>query len=197
MHIESTALSDVLILEPRRFHDERGTFFDALNPEICAAVGMANAFVQHSHSISRKGTVRGLHIQLPRTQGKLVRVVGGSVFDVVADVRPQSPTFGRHIHVVLSAGNRRMLWIGRGLAHGFMALEDNSEMIYALDDVYDPGGQWTIRWNDPDLAIAWPDLEPNLSPKDEAGLTLAAFRAAAIDGRPAGTGDLSGRTNAK
>ncbi|BAE48853.1 dTDP-4-dehydrorhamnose 3,5-epimerase and related enzyme [Paramagnetospirillum magneticum AMB-1] len=179
VHIEPTVLSDVLILEPRQFRDERGVFFDALSPEICAAAGMSAAFVQHSHSVSRKGTVRGLHIQLPRTQGKLVRVVRGSVFDVVADVRPQSPTFGRHIHVRLSAENRRMLWVGHGLAHGFMALEDDSEMIYALDDVYDPGGQWTIRWNDPDLAIGWPDLEPNLSPKDEAGLTLAAFAAAA------------------
>jgi dTDP-4-dehydrorhamnose 3,5-epimerase len=178
VRIESTALADVLMLNPRIFRDERGAFFDVIHPEACAAAGIPSIFSQHCHSVSRRGTVRGLHLQFPRAQGKLVRVVRGSVFDVAVDMRPDSPTYGRHIHAHLSAENRSMLWIGRGLAHGFMALEDDTEMVYAIDDVYDSAGQWTIQWDDPTLAISWPDLPPLLSAKDSAGLTITAFEAA-------------------
>jgi len=169
-----TAIPDVLILEPRVFGDDRGCFFESYNEKsFRAATGLAVNFVQDNHSRSSKHVLRGLHYQVaPRAQGKLVRVVAGAVFDVAVDIRPDSPTCGQYIGQILSAENRRQLWIPPGLAHGFLTLTDTAEFLYKTTDYYSPEHERCILWNDPDLAITWPDqVRPLLSPKDSAGRT--------------------------
>ncbi len=170
------ALPEVLRLEPRLFEDERGWFFESFNARSFAeATGMDVTFVQDNHSRSARGVLRGLHYQLPPTaQGKLVRVVAGSVLDVAVDVRKSSPTFGRWVAETLDAVSHCQLWIPAGFAHGFVALSEGAEVIYKTTDFYHRAAERAIRWDDPDLAIAWPEgLTPILATKDAAAPRLA------------------------
>ncbi|MGB9109519.1 MAG: dTDP-4-dehydrorhamnose 3,5-epimerase [Telluria sp.] len=166
-----TAIPDVLLLEPKVFGDDRGYFFESYNArDFRAATGVAVEFVQDNHSMSEKGVLRGLHYQIEHPQGKLLRVVQGSVFDVAVDLRKSSPTFGRWAGALLSAENRRQMWIPPGFAHGFLALSDCAEVLYKITDYWYPEHERTLLWNDPALDIAWPiDGEPRLAFKDVEG----------------------------
>ncbi|MGF1454269.1 MAG: dTDP-4-dehydrorhamnose 3,5-epimerase [Alphaproteobacteria bacterium] len=171
-----TALPDVVLLEPRVFGDDRGFFFEAWNAQTFRDIDLDRTFVQENHSRSAKGVLRGLHYQVQQPQGKLVRVVSGRLYDVAVDIRKSSPTFGQWVGYELSAENKRMLWIPEGFAHGFLALEDGTELLYKCTDHYAPDHERSILWNDRDLRIDWPlgDIEaPILSRKDEAGQTLS------------------------
>jgi dTDP-4-dehydrorhamnose 3,5-epimerase len=172
LKVTRTPIPDVLILEPKVFEDERGCFFESYNARTFATLtGGGLAFVQDNHSFSRHNVLRGLHYQVQQVQGKLVRAVAGCIFDVAVDLRRSSPTFGRWIAYELSSANRRMLWIPPGFGHGFLTISDSAEVLYKTTDYYSPGGERTIRWNDPDLRIAWPASEPPiLSAKDREGL---------------------------
>jgi dTDP-4-dehydrorhamnose 3,5-epimerase len=176
MKAHPTSLPGVSVIEPTVFGDARGYFYESFNQrQLEAALGRELRFVQDNHSLSAHGVLRGLHYQLPRPQGKLVRVVRGEVFDVVVDLRGGSPTFGRWLGEVLSAGNRRQLWIPEGFAHGFLVLSDEAEFLYKTTDYYAPEHERCIRWDDPALAIAWPPLDVpfRVSAKDARGLSLA------------------------
>lgn len=170
MNVEKTAIEGVLIFQPKVFGDARGFFMESFNQRIFnEAVGHDVRFVQDNHSRSAKGVLRGLHFQkAPHAQGKLVRAAAGAVFDVAVDIRPGSPTFGHWVGVELSADNQRQLWIPAGLAHGFMVLSDSADFLYKTTDYYAPQSEGALRWDDPDLAIAWPDVgvAPQLSAKD-------------------------------
>ena len=170
MKITTTAIEGVLILEPKVFGDERGFFFESFNQRgFNEAVGHPVDFVQDNHSRSAKGVLRGLHFQrAPHAQGKLVRVTQGSVFDVAVDIRRDSATFGRWVGMELSAQNHRQLWIPPGLAHGFLVTSDSTDFLYKTTDYYRPEAEGSVRWDDPDLAIAWPleGITPALSAKD-------------------------------
>lgn len=175
MKATPTKIADVFLLEPKVFGDERGFFFESFNQQAFEqATGVKTAFVQDNHSKSGKGVLRGLHYQVENAQGKLVRVSQGEVFDVAVDIRPHSPTFGQWVGEILSAENKRQLWIPAGLAHGFLVLSDTAEFLYKTTEYYAPAHERCIAWNDPTLAIQWPDLghPPTLSAKDRAG---AAF----------------------
>ncbi len=177
MKVTPCAIADVLLIEPRVFGDARGFFFESFNQRAFAqATGLDVNFVQDNHSKSAKGVLRGLHYQVTHPQGKLVRVVAGEVFDVAVDIRPGSPTFGRWVGEVLSADNKRQLWIPPGLAHGFLVLSDSAEFLYKTTDYYAPEHERCLAWNDPAVAVAWPDLgsPPLLSAKDAAGAELAS-----------------------
>ena len=169
------SLSGVYLIEPKVFDDERGLFFESFNQkQFEEAIGKAVSFVQDNHSRSVKNVLRGLHYQIQRPQGKLVRVVQGEVFDVVVDLRESSPTFGQWIGEVLSAANRRQLWIPEGFAHGFVVLSDSAEFLYKTTDYYAPEYERCLLWNDAALGIVWPvGVQPILSAKDAKGL---AFR---------------------
>ena len=171
MIVRPTAIPDVLVVEPRVFGDDRGFFFESFNErQFEAAVGAPVRFVQDNHSLSARGVLRGLHYQLPHPQGKLVRVVRGEVFDVAVDLRRAAPTFGRWVGERLSAENKRQLWIPEGFAHGFVVLSDEAEFLYKTTDYWYPEAERCIRWDDPELAIAWPDgVAPIVSAKDAAG----------------------------
>ena len=172
MKATPTAIADVLILEPRVFGDARGFFFESFNQQqFDAAVGAHHQFVQDNHSRSSKGVLRGLHYQVQQPQGKLVRVTVGAVWDVAVDIRPHSPTCGQWVGLELSAENQRQLWIPPGLAHGFLVLSETADFLYKTTDYYAPAHERCIRWDDPTLAIAWPDvgLPPALSVKDQQG----------------------------
>lgn len=175
MKVIETAIADVLVIEPVVFEDERGFFLESWNAARFAEAGLDLRFVQDSHSRSARGVLRGLHYQLARPQGKLVRVTAGSVFDVAVDLRRSSPSFGRWVGVELSAQNRRLLWIPPGFAHGFLALEHGTDFLYKCTAFYSPGDERCIRWDDPEIGIAWPTdgTAPVLSAKDQAGLPLA------------------------
>ena len=175
MKLIDTAIADIKLLEPRVFEDERGFFFESYNRRSFeAALGGAVSFVQDNHSKSSRGVVRGLHYQLPpRGQGKLVRVVNGSVFDVAVDIRRNSPTFGRWVGEILSAENRRQMWIPEGFAHGFVALSESAEFLYKTTDYYAPEFERCILWADPDIAIDWPTGHAAIvSAKDRNGVVL-------------------------
>jgi dTDP-4-dehydrorhamnose 3,5-epimerase len=177
MEVRLTSLAGVLLVEPKVFGDARGFFYESFNRrELEAAAGRPLDFVQDNHSRSRRGVLRGLHYQVPRPQGKLVRVVRGEVFDVAVDLRRGSPTFGRWVGERLSEENRRQLWIPEGLAHGFLVLSDEAEFLYKVTDYWSPEHERTIRWDDPTLAVAWPSagVAPQVSAKDAAGLAFAA-----------------------
>jgi dTDP-4-dehydrorhamnose 3,5-epimerase len=177
METRPTAIPAVVVVEPKVFGDARGFFFESFNQKkLEAALGRPLPFVQDNHSRSARGVLRGLHYQLPRPQGKLVRVVRGEVFDVAVDLRRGSPTQGRWVGERLSAENKRQLWIPEGFAHGFLVLSDEAEFLYKTTDYWCPEHERCIRWDDPALAIAWPDTgaAPQVSPKDAAGLALAA-----------------------
>ncbi|MEF3090127.1 dTDP-4-dehydrorhamnose 3,5-epimerase [Raoultella terrigena] len=176
MNIIKTAIPDVLICEPKVFGDARGFFFESFSSKIFdEAVGRKVEFVQDNHSQSQKGVLRGLHYQLaPHAQGKLVRCIEGEVFDVAVDVRRSSPTFGQWVGVVLSAENKRQLWIPEGFAHGFMALSETVQFIYKATNYYAPQSERSILWNDPEIGIEWPAIDDiQLSVKDLNGLLLS------------------------
>jgi len=160
MNVVTTKFPDVLIFEPRVFTDERGWFMECYNQAVFEkAVGYAVPFVQDNHSYSKRGVLRGLHYQLPPyAQGKLVRVTQGTVWDVAVDIRRSSPTFGKWAGVELSAENRRQLWIPPGFAHGFVTLSDTAEFLYKTTAFYNKASEGAIAWNDPQLAIAWPQM---------------------------------------
>ena len=169
MNIIPTSIPDVLIVEPDRFGDNRGWFCETYNAERYRKAGIDADFVQDNESFSSKGVIRGLHWQsAPYTQAKLVHVVRGAVWDVAVDIRRGSPTFGRHVAEVLSAENRRQLYIPRGFAHGFIVLEDDTHFAYKCDNLYHPESERGMRFDDPALGIKWPalDRELVLSPKD-------------------------------
>ena len=174
MQVTPTALPDVLLVEPRVFGDDRGFFYESWNRRAFAAAGIDVDFVQDNHSRSRRGVLRGLHYQVERAQGKLVRAVAGEVFDAVVDLRRSSATFGRSVGVVLSAANRRMLWVPPGFAHGFLVLSEDAEFLYKTTDYWFPEHERTLLWSDPALAIDWPLAGPPiLAAKDAAGTPLA------------------------
>ena len=176
MKVTATALSGVLIIEPRVFGDERGFFFESFNQKAFRqATGVDVNFVQDNHSRSARGVLRGLHYQIEQPQGKLVRVVRGAVFDVAVDLRKSSPTFGQWFGLELTEENKRQLWIPAGFAHGFMTLSESADFLYKTSDYYAPQFERCIAWDDPDLAIVWPlnDNQPLISVKDQAGLSLA------------------------
>jgi dTDP-4-dehydrorhamnose 3,5-epimerase len=170
-----TALPGVLLLEPRVFRDSRGTFMETWRERRYREVGVSGPFVQDNVSASRRGVLRGLHVQHPHPQGKLVSVLNGEVWDVAVDVRVGSPTFGRWLGCVLSAENARQLWIPEGFAHGFVALADASVVHYKCTDVYRPEAERTVRWDDPAIGIEWPIDDPVLSERDLGGSLLAAI----------------------
>jgi dTDP-4-dehydrorhamnose 3,5-epimerase len=174
MRIHTTSLPDVLVIEPEVFSDERGHFFESFNlQQFSELTGVKAAFVQDNHSRSVHGVVRGLHYQVGRPQGKLLRVVAGEVFDVAVDLRRSSPSFGRWHGVVLSAQNRRQLWIPPGFAHGFAVTSGAAELIYKTTDYRVPESERSLRWDDPALNIAWPlSGAPVLSDKDRAAALL-------------------------
>jgi len=175
MKVEPTAIPDVLLLEPTVHGDARGFFFESFHQKrFDDAIGRKILFLQDNHSRSGKNVLRGLHYQLRRPQGKLVRVVSGEVFDVAVDLRKRSPTFGKFVSMVLSADNKKQLWIPEGFGHGFLVLSDTAEFLYKTTDYYVPEDERCVIWNDPDIAIDWPkDAEPILSAKDRLGLPLS------------------------
>jgi dTDP-4-dehydrorhamnose 3,5-epimerase len=174
MQITPTALPDVMLIEPRVFGDDRGYFFESWNRRTFAAAGIDMDFVQDNHSRSRRGVLRGLHYQIEHAQGKLVRVTEGEVYDVAVDLRRSSPGFGRSVGCVLSAANRRMLWIPPGFAHGFVVLSESAEFLYKATDYWFPEHERTLLWSDPALRIDWPlSGELTLAAKDAAGRLLA------------------------
>lgn len=171
MKVIKTKIADVILLEPKVFSDERGFFLESYSKRVLAeSAGVDRDFVQDNHSRSAKGVLRGLHYQIHRAQGKLVRVVQGSVFDVAVDLRRSSPTFGQWMAFELSAENKLIAWIPEGFAHGFITLSDYAECVYKASDYYSPEHERCIAWNDPDLNIRWPSNMPvRLSPKDAKG----------------------------
>lgn len=174
MKLIDTAIPDVKLIEPRVFGDERGFFYESWNHRTFAELGLDIDFVQDNHSRSRNGVLRGLHYQIQHPQGKLVRVVVGSVFDVAVDLRRSSPTFGQWVGLELSAENKRMAWIPPGFAHGFLVLSDWAEFLYKTTDYWFPEHERTLMWNDPAVAVDWPlEGEPTLSGKDAEGSNLA------------------------
>jgi len=174
MQIVQTDIPEVLIIEPQVFGDERGFFFESFSQQKFERLtGVKAEFVQDNHSKSAKNVLRGLHYQIQQPQGKLVRVVAGEVFDVAVDVRRNSSTFGKWVGVLLSAENKRQLWVPPGFAHGFLVLKDATEFLYKTTDYYAPQHERSIRWDDPEIGIQWPlDGNPLLSAKDQAGLSL-------------------------
>jgi dTDP-4-dehydrorhamnose 3,5-epimerase len=176
MNVVPTEIPEVLIIEPKVFEDDRGFFFESFNQRTFAEkTGVEADFVQDNHSRSSQNVLRGLHYQIQQPQGKLVRVVAGAVFDVAVDIRKSAPTFGKWVGCLLSAENKRQLWVPVGFAHGFVVVSQTAEVLYKTTDYYAPGQERCILWNDPDLAINW-DLTapPVLSAKDQAGQPFKA-----------------------
>ena len=172
MKIITTDIPDVLIVEPQVFGDDRGFFFESFNQKSWQEqIGMDIRFVQHNHSCSEQNVLRGLHYQIKQSQGKLVRVISGEVYDVAVDLRRSSPTFGKWVGAHLSAANKKQFWVPEGFAHGFYVLSEIAEFLYLATDFYAPEYERTIAWDDPDLNISWPllDKEPVLSGKDRMG----------------------------
>lgn len=168
------AIPDVIVIEPKVFGDDRGFFFESFNhAKFEAAIGRQVSFVQDNHSRSMQGVLRGLHYQIRQPQGKLVRVVSGSVFDVAVDLRRSSSTFGKWVGVVLSADNKKQLWIPEGFAHGFVVLSESAEFLYKTTDYWSPEFERSVLWNDTDLNISWPiATAPLLSAKDAKAAIL-------------------------
>lgn len=177
MRITPTAIADVLLIEPSVFGDDRGFFFESFNQRAFSeAARLSGEFVQDNHSKSARNVLRGLHYQIRRPQGKLVRVVAGEVFDVAVDIRRQSATFGRWVGQVLSGDNKRQLWIPPGFAHGFLVLSESAEFLYKTTDYWAPEHERCILWSDPTVAIDWPSMDsaPMLSQKDAVGTSFEA-----------------------
>ena len=178
MKVIETKIPDVKIIEPSVFGDERGFFMETWNQKEFEArvTGKKTIFVQDNHSKSKKGILRGLHYQTENTQGKLVRVVSGEVFDVAVDIRKNSPTFGQWIGEYLSAENKRQLWVPEGFAHGFYVTSEEAEFVYKCTDYYNVGSEKTLSWCDKDIGVVWPlnnNLEPMLSQKDILGMSFS------------------------
>lgn len=172
MNVIATDIPEVLIIEPKVFGDVRGFFLETYQHERYAAHGISLPFIQDNLSRSGRGVLRGLHFQNPMSQGKLVSVVKGRVLDVALDVRRGSPTFGRHVAVELDDDNRRQLWVPRGFAHGFIVLSETADFAYKCDNNYSPKDEIVVRWNDPELGIAWGIDNPSLSARDAAAPLL-------------------------
>ena len=175
MQVVQTAIPELLILEPKVFGDDRGFFFESFNQQTFQNLTAVKAhFVQDNHSKSAANVLRGLHYQIEQVQGKLVRVTAGEVFDVAVDIRRLSATFGKWVGVLLSAANKRQLWVPPGFAHGFVVLKDNTEFLYKTTDYYAPQHERCIRWDEPAIGIEWPITQaPILSGKDQQGLSLS------------------------
>ena len=177
MKVTAAAIPDVLILEPKVFGDARGFFMESFNSRTFdQAVGRHVEFVQDNHSRSGRGVLRGLHYQIQQSQGKLVRVTKGAVFDVVVDIRMSSPTFGQWVGEELSEDNHKLLWVPPGFAHGFLVLSETADFLYKTTDYYAPQHEKSILWNDPEIGIQWPDagIAPILSAKDSVGSTFSS-----------------------
>ena len=176
MKVEPTCIPDVLIIEPQVFGDQRGFFMETWNAQSLGHLGIDVTFVQDNQSRSNRGALRGIHYQLPRPQGKMVRVAAGRVFDVAVDLRRSSETFGKWVGVELSAENKRMLWVPPGFGHGFLALEDGTDFLYKCTDYYSPEDERCVRWDDPEVGIDWPidGVTPILSVKDLVGARFAS-----------------------
>ncbi len=176
MNIIQTKIPDLLMIEPKVFGDDRGFFYESFNAKAFQqATGLQPNFVQDNHSKSAKNVLRGLHYQIEQAQGKLVRVTQGEVFDVAVDMRASSPTFGQWLGEILSAENKRQLWIPAGFAHGFLVLSDTAEFLYKTTDFYAPQYECCVKWDDPNIGIKWPlQGAPILSAKDAVGLSLQA-----------------------
>ena len=168
MKVTPTIFEGVVVLEPMAYHDDRGFFLETYRESAAAAWGLPLSFVQHNQSRSRRGVLRGLHLQQARPQGKLVRCVQGTIWDVVVDIQQASPTFGRWFGVELSDATHRQLYVPPGYAHGFQVLSDIADVVYLCTDYYQPEDEGGVRWNDPQLDITWPDRSPLLSAKDQA-----------------------------
>jgi dTDP-4-dehydrorhamnose 3,5-epimerase len=176
MNVMATSIPDVLIVEPKLFGDARGFFMETYQAERYAESGINVRFVQDNLSRSARGVLRGLHIQNPRPQGKLVTVLRGAVLDVALDVRVGSPTFGAHVKVELNEENRRQLFVPRGFAHGFVVLSDSADFFYKCDELYSPADELVIRFDDPALGIDWGCTAPTLSARDREGVLLAQLQ---------------------
>ena len=175
MRLVETSIADVKLIEPDVFGDERGFFYESWNEDTFAALGLDLTFVQDNHSKSAKNVLRGLHYQIHKPQGKLIRVVAGSVYDVVVDLRQSSPTFLRWESFKISAENKKILWVPPGFGHGFLSLEEGTEFLYRCTEFYTPEYERSLLWNDANLAIDWPlDGAPALSAKDAAGVPLSS-----------------------
>lgn len=176
VQIIPTAIPEVLVIEPKVFGDARGFFFESFNERVFReATGLDITFVQDNHSRSARGVLRGLHYQVRQPQGKLVRVVRGSVFDVAVDLRRNSATFGRWVGTELSEDNKRQMWVPAGFAHGFLVTSDSADFLYKTTDYYAPEHERCIAWDDPAIGVVWPlgDVAPQLSAKDRQGVPLA------------------------
>ena len=180
MQVKKTGLRDALLLSPKIFGDDRGFFFESFNKALFSeAIGAEVSFVQDNHSKSQKNVLRGLHLQTRKPQGKLIRVISGSIFDVIVDLRADSTTFRQWFGVALSADNKLQLWVPEGFAHGFLTTDEDTEVLYKATDFYDPQFEISIAWNEPEIGIEWPIQEaPALSVKDSNG--LSANEAAAL-----------------
>jgi len=171
-----TDIPEVILIEPKIYSDQRGFFMESYQKMKFSQAGIDYEFVQDNHSSSKQGTLRGLHYQVTHTQGKLVRVVIGAIFDVAVDLRKSSSTYGKWVGLHLSEENRHQLWVPPGFAHGFYTLSAQADVVYKATDYFDPEGERCIRWDDPDLAIEWPissEIQPLISVKDQAGVFLA------------------------
>ena len=177
MNVIETAIPGVLIVEPKILGDSRGFFTELYQADRYEGCGIPPRFVQDNLSRSARGVLRGLHIQNPRPQGKLVTVLRGAVLDVAVDVRVGSPTFGQHVKVELNDENHRQFWVPRGMAHGFIVLSESADFFYKCDDFYSPADELVLQWNDPTLGIDWGNTSPELSKRDLAGRTLAELAA--------------------
>jgi dTDP-4-dehydrorhamnose 3,5-epimerase len=175
MKVHRLSISDVVVVEPVVFGDDRGFFFESFNQRRFAeALGVSVSFVQDNHSRSARGVLRGLHYQIQQPQGKLVRVAAGEIFDVAVDIRKSSPTFGAWVGQVLSAENKKQMWVPAGFAHGFLVLSESADVLYKTTEYYDPKHERAILWNDSTLKIAWPlEGTPSLSNKDQQAVEFA------------------------
>jgi dTDP-4-dehydrorhamnose 3,5-epimerase len=173
MNVIETAIPEVLIVEPKLFGDARGFFMEIYHEERYDGSGIAPRFVQDNLSRSAQGVLRGLHVQNPRAQGKLVTVLRGCVLDVAVDVRTGSPTFGQHVAIELNEQNRHQMWLPRGFAHGFIVRSESADFFYKCDEPYSPADEIVVRWDDPQLGIDWGCDDPKVSARDREGLTLA------------------------
>lgn len=182
MKLIPTEIPDVVVVEPQVFRDERGFFLEVYHQQKFLEKGLPGTFVQDNHSYSVRNVLRGLHAQLTKPQGKLVRAVAGEIFDVAVDIRPGSPTFGKWVGEVLSGENFRQLWVPPGFAHGFCVLSETAHVLYKCTEIYDAADEIGILWNDPQIGIAWPVENLLLSPKDRAAQRLAEL----VDYLPAG-----------
>jgi dTDP-4-dehydrorhamnose 3,5-epimerase len=176
MHVLATDISDIVVIDPKLFGDQRGFFLETYQSTRYAEHGISRPFVQDNLSRSAYGVLRGLHLQNPMTQGKIVCVMRGRVLDVTVDVRIGSPHFGRHVAVELSEENRRQLWVPRGFAHGFVVLSESADFFYKCDELYSPKDEIVVRWNDPAIGIEWGIDNPSLSARDAAAPLLSEVK---------------------